>query len=444
MPIKAPELKAVDVKRLTHGYVKGKHREHQKIKNDAGTPCTALHAVGGVSGLLLQCSPPTGKSAEGARSWILRVMVGDKRRDVGLGGFPDVGLSEARDRARVIKNDIRNGIDPVVQRKEIRSSMIKEQERAVTFKELAEKYIERKSKEYKQGSRVKQTQKLTQQINSYALPYLGNMLVSDIDMIHIEKMLTPIWETKTETATRVRLHVEKIIDIAIAKKLRLDSNPAKWQGVLEHSELAAAGKVSNVKHHKALPVDKMPEFWHKLQTAEGVGANVLRFAILTAARSGEARGATWDEIDLTQKTWTIPATRMKSGKAHVVPLSAEAISLLKDTPRLGKYVFTGGRGGQISDVMVSKVPKRFGDDVTAHGFRSTFKDWARLHTNYADEISELALAHVNSDATRAAYARDGLIDKRRLLMNDWSNYCIGKSPEKTKQNNVLHIGSGRM
>jgi integrase len=442
MPKKAPELSAADIRRLSHGYVQGKHRDHQPVKNKTGTPCTALHAVGGVSGLLLQCSPPLVAGTEGARSWVLRVKIGDKRRDIGLGGFPDVSLSQARETARIKKEEIRQGIDPVIQRKSLRSATIREQERAVTFKELAKVYIRRKSKEYKDVSSLKQTQKLTQQITSYALPYIGNMIVSDIEMSHVVKMLTPIWETKTETATRVRLHVEKILDIAIADKKRSGVNPARWKGMLEHSSLPAPGKVSKVTHHAALPVGDMPAFWQKLRQAKGTGARTLQFIILTACRSGEARGATWEEVDFDNKTWTIPAERMKAAKDHVIPLTDEAVKLLEDTPRLGKYLFTGGRGGQISDVMVSKVPKILGHDVTAHGFRSTFKDWSRLHTAYPDEVSELQLAHVNNDATRAAYARDGLLNKRRLLMQDWEQYCY--HGHKEKSGNVVAIGGGRV
>lgn len=397
MPKKAAELSAVEVKRLTK---------------------PGLHAVGGVAGLLLQVT------STGARSWILRVKVGAKRRDMGLGGFPDVPLAMAREKARQARELIASGIDPVLQRQESRSALIREQAKAVTFEEMAKGYVQRKAKEYKTA---KQHQDLVNYLDKFAFPHIGKMMVSDIQMAHIVAMLTPIWETKTETAIRVRLHVEKILDIAIADGRRSDLNPARWRGMLEHSTLPAPGKVSKVKHHNALAVADMPPFWSKLQQANGTGARTLQFIVMTACRSGEARGAVWEEIDLTQKTWTIPAERMKTGKAHTIPLCDSAIQLLEALPRLGKYVFTGGRGGQISDVMVSKVPKTLGHNVTAHGFRSTFKDWARTHTAYPDEVSELALAHVYDDKTRAAYARDGLLSKRRLLMADWADYCTGQS-----------------
>lgn len=388
-----------------------------------------LHAVGGVAGLLLQVTP------SGARSWILRAMVGVKRRDIGLGGFPDVTLAQAREKARAAREQIQTGIDPVLHRQEARSALIREQAKAVTFEQLASGYMIRKGKEFKG---TKQSQKLKTHLERYSFPYIGKMLVADIEMSNIVAMLKPIWETKTETAVRVRLNVEKILDIAIAEKKRSEINPAKWKGMLEHA-LPAPGKVSKTTHLKALKVDDMPAFWEKLGQVKGTGAKALQFIILTVCRSGEVRGARWDEFDLKAKTWTIPAERMKAGKTHVVPLTDDAMALLETMPRLNQYVFAGARGGIISDVMVSKTPKRLGHDVTAHGFRSTFKDWARIHTAYPDEVSELALAHVNDDKTRAAYARDGLIVKRRQLMTEWVQFCK-EGAASAPADNVVSIG----
>lgn len=411
MPKKVPEKSAVKVRNLT----------------DCG-----LTAVGGVTGLYLKRTPT------GNKSWILRAMVGAKRRDIGLGGFPSVSLAEAREKAREVRAQIQAGIDPVLQRKANRSAVIREQSKATTFEELARVYIQRKGKEYKT---LQQLRKLTQQLEDYALPVIGRMFVSDIEMSHVVAMLEPIWETKTETAKRLRLHTEKIIDIAIADKKRSEINPARWVGMLEHSSLPAAGKVSKVKHHEALPVDLMPEVYRELQSVNSIGAKALLFIILTACRSGEGRGAQWDEINFEARTWTIPADRMKVKKAHVVPLSDDALTLLESLPRLTKYIFAGPRGSAITDVTVNKAHKALGHNVTTHGFRSTFKDWARLHTAYADEVSELALAHVNDDKTRAAYARDGLLDKRRLLMTDWADYCRHGKP--VEAGNVVSIGGGR-
>ncbi|KDE41365.1 putative P4-family integrase [Nitrincola lacisaponensis] len=359
-------------------------------------------------------------SPTGSKSWVLRTKVGERRRDFGLGGYPDVSLAQARDRAREYKDKILNGIDPVAERQANRSKLISDKAKSVTFEELAQGYIKKQSAEYKTA---KQAQKLISHLETYVFPHIGKMAAADIQMPHIVAMLEPIWETKTETATRVRQHVEKILSIAIANKIRTDENPARWRGMLEHSTLPKATKVSKVQHLAALPVDDMPEFWTQLKASQGMGAMALQFIVLTACRSGEARGAKWEEIDLQRKIWTIPADRMKAGKVHEVPLTDEALALLAEVPRLSEYVFTNSRGGQLTDVAVQKAAKKIREGITPHGFRSTFKDWARKHTAYADEVSELQLAHVNNDSTRAAYARDGLIDKRRQLMTEWTRFC---------------------
>jgi integrase len=390
-----------------------------KSGTNAGNPCARFHAVGGVPGLLLQCSPPKGDSDTGARSWILRTMVGSKRRDMGLGGYPGVTLAMARDSARKHKELIRQSIDPILEKRSAKSRLIMEQGKAVTFEMLSKEYIEKKSKEFKTA---KQTQKLTNHLINYAYPFIGRMVVADIERAHIIKMLEAIWETKTETASRVRLHVERIIDLSIVKGLRTGANPARWKGNLDMS-LPAPSRIAKPVHYAALPVDQIHGFLLKLQAQDWIGAKALLLIIFTAARSGEVRGATWAEIDFESKLWTIPEDRMKSGKAHTVPLSESAVELLKSLPHTGKHIFNNSRGNSLSDATISKAPKRIGYDVTAHGFRSTFKDWARKYTGYADEISELALAHVNDDKTRAAYARDELIDKRRLLMADWDRFC---------------------
>lgn len=406
MPKKVDELSDAEVRRLRH-----------KVSN--GTPVKALHAVGGVAGLLLQCSPPVDGAAIGGRSWILRTTIGGKRSDVGLGGYPDISLTKAREKAREIKAGILQGVDPVINRRAKRSELLREQAKSVTFEQLADEYVLKKSRELKTA---KQVQKLSNHLKTYAFPVLGKMVVADIEHAHVVKVLEPIWETKNETASRVRLSIERILDLARVKGLRTGDNPAGWKGKLDHA-FPAREKVAKVQHYNALPVDELPEFMGKLHPQDSPATKALEFAILTAARSGEVRGAKWDEIDFNAKLWAIPAERMKKGKAHTVPLSDEALKLLEAMPRLDEHIFIGTRGRPLQDGLVSKAPKKIGYDVTAHGFRSTFKDWARKYTAYADELSELALAHVNSDSTRAAYARDGLIEKRRLLMADWAKFC---------------------
>lgn len=420
MPKTVKALKPLQVDRLTWRVL-----DKDGKKNKKGDAVPAYHAVGGVTGLLLQCRPPVSGNDVGARSWILRTIVGSKRRDIGLGGYPDVTLEIAREDARKAKGLIKQGIDPVAEKRAVKSALIASQAKAVTFRNVAAAYISKKSKEFKTS---KQTQKLTSHLETYAYPHIGHMVVGDIERAHIVGLLKPIWETKTETATRVRAHVERILDMAGAEGLRTGDNPARWAGNLELS-LAKPNKISKVQHYKALSLDDMPTFMAKLSTLEYMGARALHFAILTAARSGEIRGATWDEIDFTTNVWTIPAERMKGNRAHRVPLCASAVKLLESLPRDSEYIFHNTKGGPLSDVSISKSPKRLGYDVTAHGFRATFRTWAQEHTSYAEEVPELALAHVNSDRTRSAYARSELLDKRRDLMNDWESFCYNGLPE---------------
>jgi len=372
------------------------------------------HAVGGVPGLLLQIK------SEHAASWVLRAQVGNKRKEIGLGSYSTLKLKDAKEKALNFRQQIENGIDPVNTRKAAKSKLIAEQESFKTFEDIAKEFIEKKSKEYKTA---KQTQKLESMLKNYAYPHLGKMSVKDIQIVHIENTLTPIWETKTETATRLRIYIEGILNLAIVKGLRHELNPARWKGNLDQV-LAKPEKVNKVQNYKALPVDELPNFMKELVQQDWMGAKALTFAILTAARSVEVRAATWDEINLEEKLWTLPEERMKGGKKHIVPLSEQAIQLLNSLDRNYKYLFPNTKGNALTDATISKVPKRLDRDVTAHGFRSTFKDWARIHTDFADEVSELALAHVSSDATRAAYARDGLVDKRREMMRDWAEYCF--------------------
>ncbi|MGM0593476.1 MAG: tyrosine-type recombinase/integrase [Pseudomonadota bacterium] len=391
MPKKAKELSATEVRRLT-------------------TP--GLHAVGGVSGLLLRVTKT------GSASWILRVMAGNRRRDIGLGGFPDVPLAQARVKARETKEQIKQGIDPVEQRKAARDALIAAQAKELSFKEAAIQCHKVRAAEFRN---VKHAKDWINSLERYVFPVFGSLPVAEVDVLHVLETLRPIWETRTETATRVRQRIEAVLAWATVSRYRSGDNPARWSGNLE-ATLAKPAKASKVKHHRALPWQEIPGFMTALRKMEGMGARALEFAILTAARSGEVRLATWEEIDLGAKLWTIPGERMKAGKPHRVPLSDDAVKLLKEIPRLSEYVFTAPRGGVLSDMSMSAVTRRMKVDAVPHGFRSSFKDWARSSTAYPDEVSELALAHVNSDATRAAYARDELLPKRARLMADWSKF----------------------
>lgn len=319
-----------------------------------------------------------------------------------------------------MKDKIRNGVDPITERKVLKSEAQLELARQRTFKELANEIIDKRSKDFKS---TQQLRKLEQLMRDYALPVIGNRIISDVTLNDINSMLLPLWETKTETATRLRIYVSHVFDAAIAQGLYKELNPARWEGGLK-TLLPPPAKIRKTEHHKALPVENISEFWQLLNQKEWRSAKALQFLILTAARSGEVRKATWDEIDLDSQLWTIPAHRMKAGKEHQVPLSTPATKLLKQMPRECEYIFPSNKLTPLTDVSISKAPKRIGYEVTAHGFRSTFQDWAWKYTNYADDVTELALAHVHSDSTRVAYARDGLVDKRRLLMTDWANFCV--------------------
>ena len=373
-----------------------------------------LHAVGGVAGLLLQVSKT------GARSWILRTVVGSKRRDIGLGAYPETSLAVARERAREAKELIRQGIDPVEQRRAARAALIAAQAKAMTFKEAARQCHKTKSSEFKNA---KHAQQWINSLELYAFPIIGRLGVAEIELPHVLKVLEPIWHEKTETASRVQQRMESVLTWATVSGYRSGENPARWVGNLKEV-LPAPRKIAKVTHHKALPYSDVPTFMPTLRERGGMAARALEFAILTATRSNEVRGATWDEIDLNAALWTIPAERMKAGKAHKVPLSDTALAILSALPRFegNNFVFPSVRGKALSDNALSKLLRDMKVPAVPHGFRSSFKDWARSSTSYADEVSELALAHVNNDATRAAYARDELIPQRTKLMADWARF----------------------
>jgi len=357
----------------------------------------------------------------GARSWLLRVMVQGKRQHLGLGGYPVVSLEEAREEARRIRKFIRGGGDPLADKQKLRDAVRVGLAKRVTWDEAVEQFLDGKLKEFRNPKHQAQWRST---LKEYTSPLLGALPIDQIDNGHAVKVLQPIWSTKTVTATRVRQRAGKVIDWATVSGLRSGANPFQWTGNLEHV-LPRPSKLRKVEHHAALPWQDIGGFMAKLRERGGLGARALELAILTAARTGEVRGATWGEIDFAKKLWTIPAARMKAQKIHCVPLADAAVRLLKALPRSkrSEYVFSGEDGEPLSDMTLLKVLRDMKLDVTTHGFRSCFKDWARSSTAYADEVSELALAHVNSDETRAAYARDELLPLRTKLMTEWSRYC---------------------
>jgi integrase len=395
MPKRARELSAIEVKRLTsRGY----------------------HAVGGVAGLLLQITK------NGARSWILRYRLGGKRRDMGLGPLPDVSLARAREQAREAREQIVQGIDPVAARRDARAARFAERSKALTFDEAAKKYLTNKTLEF---SNPKHAAQWSATLATYASPVIGALPVDKIELAHIVELLNrdALWTTKPETASRVRGRIESVLAWATVSGYRTGDNPARWRGHLD-AVLPRPSKIKRVQHHRALPVDAAPAFLAALRAREGMGTRALEFIALTAARSGEVRGACWSEIDLQARTWTIPGERMKAGKEHVVPLCDDAVVLLEALPTFEgcPYVFPSARNGMLSDVTLSATMKRMGIDAVPHGLRSTFRDWCAERTSHPREVAEAALAHTIGNKVEAAYRRTDLLAKRRRMMTEWAKF----------------------
>ncbi|MCV2361440.1 integrase arm-type DNA-binding domain-containing protein [Paucibacter sp. TC2R-5] len=395
MPKKAKELSALEVSRLT---------------------LPGFYAVGGVSGLHVRIKPT------GAKGWMLRVKVGDKRRDIGLGGYSQTGmtLAKAREAALAVRADLAKGVDPVEQKKAARSELIAAQAKELTFKQAAQQYI----KAHEVGWRnAKHGQQWRNTLEQYAYPFIGSLMVRDVEMAHVLKVLEPIWQTTTETASRLRGRMEKVLDWAKGRGYRSGDNPAEWKGNLD-AQLPNPDKIAKVEHHAALKVSEIGAFMVRLRAADGMGARALEFAILTAARSGEVRGATWAEVDLEAKVWTVPGDRMKAGKDHRVPLSPAAVQLLEALPRIEGVdaVFPAPRGGKLSDMTMTAVLRRMKVDAVPHGFRSTFRDWTAERTHYPSDVCEMALAHVVANKVEAAYRRGDLFQKRVNLMADWAAF----------------------
>jgi len=380
-----------------------------------------LHFVGGVDGLALQVVP------SGARSWILRMMVGDKRRDMGLGGFPDVTLALARDAARQARAKVKLGIDPIDEARANVSQLKASQAAALTFDQCTAAYIKAKTSEWRNA---KHAQQWVNTLTTYASPVMGSLLVRDIGLPHVLAVLEPIWTDKTVTASRVRGRIESVLSWATTREYRSGENPARWRGHLD-TVLAAPNRIKNEEHYPTVQVSELGKFMADLRGKSGTGAKALEFGILNASRSGEVRGATWTEIDLSAKLWTIPAARMKAKRAHRVPLSDVSVDLLKALPRFAdsNLVFLSPRGKQLSDMTLSQLMRRMdykskdGRTAVPHGFRGTFKVWAHERTAFAREIVEMALAHQTENKVEAAYFDTDLMEKRVRLMATWAKFC---------------------
>lgn len=361
-----------------------------------------------------------------SRSWMVRVVIDGKRCDVGLGSYSKVGLAKARELARAMHEKIAEGRNPLVERRDEKEAKRVERAKEKTFEFCAAAYIEDQKSGWKNEKHAKQW---TATLETYAYPKFGKVSVASVDTALVLEVLRPLWASKTETASRLRGRIEKILDWAKVSGYRDAENPARWRGHLDKI-LKPRSEVQAVEHHAALPYANIGAFMSDLRKREGMSARALDFAILTAARSGEVRKATWDEIDLQHRTWTIPKERMKARKEHRIPLSDAAVALLKALPRLtpekGKadFVFPAARGNALSDMSLTAVLKRMDrGDLTAHGFRSTFRDWSGETTAYPREVIEHALAHQLKDKAEAAYQRGDLLEKRARLMEDWAKRC---------------------
>lgn len=355
------------------------------------------------------------------RYWVFRYRdrITGKHRDKGLGPAWDVDLQQARDKAKDCRDALRDGFDPIDKDKQARIDAMLEKARQITFGECAKQYIEAHEAGWRNAKHAAQW---TSTIDTYCIPIL-KLPVADVDTSLVMRCLEPIWSSKTETATRVRQRIESVLDWATVRNYRVGENPARWKGHL-NKLLPMPSKLKKVKHRPALDYRKVGSFMSKLRKQHGLSARALELQVLTAARPGEAVGAYWKEFDLDAALWTIPAERMKANKEHEIPLSKQAVKLLKALPKASEFVFSGSKKGKhLTTDAGMKCLKGIEPDITAHGFRSTFRDWAADCTSYSREVCEHALAHQLKDKAEAAYSRSSQLEKRRRLMNDWAKYC---------------------
>jgi integrase len=359
----------------------------------------------------------------GSKSWIFRFKVAGRQREMGLGGLITVDLARARVLARECRTLLLDGKDPIEARKTVRLADALERARAMTFDQCAAAYIDAHRSSWKNAKHADQWKNT---LSTYASPIIGALPVADVDTDLLVKVLSPIWKAKTETATRVRGRIESILDWATVSQFRQGDNPARWRGHLENL-LANPNKIAPVRNHPVLPWREVPAFMALLAQCKGVAARAAEFAILTAARSGEVRGGSWEEVDLAARLWTIPADRMKAGREHRVPLSTTAVALLTAIQPQKGLIFPGRSDSlALSDMSLTAVLRRMGrSDITIHGFRSSFRDWCAeaVGNSFPREVCEHALAHSLPDRVEAAYRRGDLLEKRVLLMQAWASYC---------------------
>jgi integrase len=404
----------------------------EKFKS-AGSPKPGMYADGG--GLYLRITP------EGARNWVLRYMLNRRPRWMGLGPLALYGLADARAKALEARRKRHEGIDPIEARRAERLRQRLEEAKAITFKQCAESYIASHGAGWRND---KHKYQWPATLGAYAHPFIGALPVHAVDTALVLKVLEPIWAKKPETASRVRQRIENILDFAKVRGYREGENPARWRGHLDKL-LPARSRVRQVEHLAALPYAALPPFLTGLREREAVAARGLEFLILTAARTSEVIGARWNEIDLLDKTWSVPATRMKAGREHRVPLTPRALAILGDIQSArpsedgDAYVFPGPRAGKpLSNMAFLMLLRRMElGDLTVHGFRATFKTWASERTSFQNEIVEAALAHVIGNKVEQAYRRTDMFEKRRRLMHQWATFCTAPPPKQTSNVTLL-------
>ena len=406
------------------------------LKVEAKELAPGMYPDGG--GLYLRVTP------EGARNWVLRYILDRRPRWMGLGPLSLCGLADARARALDARRKRRDGIDPIEARRAERIRQRLDAAKAVTFKQCAESYIT----SHRAGWRnEKHKYQWSATLNAYVYPIIGTLPVQTVDIGLVRKILEPIWTTKPETASRVRQRIEKILDFAKVCGYRDGENPARWRSHLDNV-LPARSRVRVVEHHAALPYAKLPAFLVSLRAREAIAARALEFLVLTAARTGEVIGARRNEIDLLDKTWTVPARRMKAHREHRVPLSARALAILREmgAARNGNddnaYIFPGPNPRRpLSNVALLRLLERMQlDNLTVHGFCATFKTWASERTSAQNEIVEASLAHVIGGKVEQAYRRTDLFENRRQLMQRWATFCTTTpSPERLSNDTSLRL-----
>lgn len=365
----------------------------------------------------------------GSKSWIFQFTSGGRERQLGLGSLNTISLGEARKLAKAAREQVAKGIDPIEAKKALREQATLEEAKGLTFKEAATDYIAAKSPEWRNP---KHRQQWSSTLETYAYPVIGRLAVADIETSHILKILKPLWQEKSETATRLRGRIERILSASKAAGYRSGDNPARWKDHLEHS-LANPSKFKRVRHHMALPYEEMPAFMKELRSRNGISARALEVLILTATRTGSLIGMRDDELDFEAHTWTIPEHRMKTGIEHVVPLGSRAIAILQSVEREkgNPHVFAGLQpGAHLSNMAMLELIRGMKPGYVPHGFRSTFTDWANETTPTPHHVIEMALAHAIENKTEAAYRRGDLLNKRRKLMGLWEQFLYGRELSK--------------